>query len=123
MTSYNAFSKNVIGQNADLLNQMGAVGGDSSTSGRLNSTGGMGLSMRNGTGAKQNEKSSISGTASPISKLKDGKKSISSGANNANLLSAISYGGVQMSAPGALTELRNKDIGSIIKNKEIFEKA
>lgn len=89
----------------------------------LYSTGGMG-SVRLGTGAsKPNEKSSLSGTASPISKLKDAKKSIGGGSNNKNLLSAISYGGVQMSAPGVLSDLRNKDIGSIVKNKEIFEKA
>ena len=34
----------------------------------------------------------------------------------------MSYGGVQLGGK-ALNELRNKDVGSIVKNKDIFEKA
>ena len=57
---------------------------------------------------------------SPLAKAKDNKRTPS---QNAGIgIGQLSYGGVQLGGK-ALNDLRNKDVGSIVKNKEIFEKA
>ena len=57
---------------------------------------------------------------SPLAKAKENKRTPNS--NVGIGIGQLSYGGVQLGGK-ALNELRNKDVGSIVKNKDIFEKA
>ena len=69
---------------------------------------------------KEGGPSTFSTNQSPLAKAKENKRTPS---QNPSLgLAQFSYGGVQLGSKG-LSELRSKDVGSIVKNKDIFEKA